>query len=72
MMIWGVHKTMQILKLAREGIQPGFETQGRHDQKSNTEVSVAPQKRLMQTKILTEVKQINKTTRTTVIERKVE
>ena len=31
-----------------------------------------PTKRLMQTKLLTEVKQINKTTRTTVIERKVE
>ena len=33
-----------------QGIHPGFETQGRHHQKSITRVSVAPQKGLMSSK----------------------
>ena len=32
------------------GIHPGFETQGRHDQESQTGISVAPQKGLMSSK----------------------
>ena len=32
------------------GIHPGFETKGRHYQKSKTGVSVAPQKRMMSSK----------------------
>ena len=31
-------------KARKQGIHPGFETQGRHHQKSKTGVSVAPQK----------------------------
>ena len=31
-------------KAHKQGIHPGFETQGRHHQKSKTGVSVAPQK----------------------------
>ena len=34
-----------------KGIHPGFETQGRHHQKSKTEESVAPQKDLCSPKI---------------------
>ena len=34
-----------------KGIHPGFETQGRRQQKSKTGVSVAPQKELMSSKI---------------------
>ena len=36
---------MQVMKEAREGIHPGFKTQGRCPQKSITRVSLAPQKR---------------------------
>ena len=38
-------------KARKRGIHPGFETQGRHCQKSKTEVSVAPRKGLMSSKI---------------------
>ena len=37
----------QAMKHACEGSHPGFETQGRHHQKSKTGISVAPQKGLM-------------------------
>ena len=37
-------------KACRKGIHPGFETQGRHHQKSKTGVTVAPQKGLMSSK----------------------
>ena len=37
-------------KARKRGINPGFETQGRHHQKSKTGVSVAPQKGLMSSK----------------------
>ena len=37
-------------KACKWGMHPGFETQGRHHQKSNTGVSVAPQKELMSSK----------------------
>ena len=41
------------VKEARKlGIHPGFETQGRHHQKSKTGVSVASQKGLMSPKML--------------------
>ena len=43
--IWGSHKQENM-----QGIHPGFETQGRHHQKSKTGVSVAPQKGLMSSK----------------------
>ena len=36
----------------KQGIHPGYETQGRPHQKSKTGVSDAPQKRLMSSKIL--------------------
>ena len=39
-------------KHTSEGIHPGFETQGRHHQKSKTGVSVAPQKGLVSYKNL--------------------
>ena len=38
-------------KACKQGIHPGFETQGRRYQKSKTGVSVAPQKGLMSFKI---------------------
>ena len=37
-------------KTHKQGIDPGFETQGRHHQKSKTGVSVAPRKGLMSSK----------------------
>ena len=37
-------------KARMQGIHPGFETQGRHHQKSKTGVSVAPQKGLVSSK----------------------
>ena len=37
-------------KAHKQWIHPGFETQGRHHQKSKTGVSVAPQKGLMSSK----------------------
>ena len=37
-------------KARKGGIHPGFETQGRHHQKSKTGVSVAPRKGLMSSK----------------------
>ena len=43
--IWGSHKWESV-----QGIYPGFETQGRHHQKSKTGVSVAPWKGLMSSK----------------------
>ena len=39
-------------KASKQGIHPGFETQGRHRQKSKTGVSVAPRKALMSSKNL--------------------
>ena len=44
--MWGSHRQDGMQK----GIHPGFETQGRHCQKSKTGVSVAPQKGLMSSK----------------------
>ena len=43
--IWGSHKWE-----STQWTHPGFETQGRHHQKSKTGVSVAPQKGLMSSK----------------------
>ena len=40
-------RCMQAMKHTCKGIHPGFETQGRHHQRSKTGVSVAPQKKLM-------------------------
>ena len=37
-------------KTHKQGIHPGFETQGRHHQKFKTGVSVAPQKELVSSK----------------------
>ena len=37
-------------KAPKRGIHPGFETQGRHCQKSKTGVSVAPRKGIMSSK----------------------
>ena len=50
--IWGSLK-----RESMQGIHPGFETEGRHDQKSKTGVSVAPWKGLMSSKILFKKKQ---------------
>ena len=47
--ISGIHG-MQVTKHGKRGIHPGFETQGRHHQKSKTGVSVAPQKELVSSK----------------------
>ena len=41
---------MQATKHASKGIHSGFETQGRHHQKSKTGVSVVPEKGLMSSK----------------------
>ena len=45
--IWGSHKWQSM-----QGIHPGFENHGRHHQKSKTGVLVAPQKGLMSSKII--------------------
>ena len=42
---------MQVTKREIDGIHAGFETQGRHHEKSRTGVSVAPQKDLCPSKI---------------------
>ena len=42
----------------KQGIHPGFETQGRRHQKSKTGVSVAPRKGLMSSKNLFKKKRI--------------
>ena len=52
--IWGSHKWENMQK----GIYPGFETQGRHHQKSKTGVSVAPRKGLMPFKNLIKIKSL--------------
>ena len=48
-------------KARKRGIHPGFETQGRRDQKSKTGVSVAPQKGLVSSKFFFKKKKVHGT-----------
>ena len=51
-MMYVKYNTVGRAKHAREEIHPDFETQHRRHQKSNTEASVATQKRLISSKII--------------------